>query len=368
MKMMNLDDLKSLFNIIEIDDTCPISFDEGRNVLKTHYYYPSPDAHSFLRIVSGDKDAREILDILGQSLQQISGHLWIQCKGSELSIVPVVEKADLLLIDTLYLYVPPQKRKMDTSRFIELIGYLRSPKGCPWDRKQTHQTLRTNLLEETYEVLDAIDNDDNIHLQEELGDLLLQIVLHAQIASEKGIFDFGNVVSDVFWKIWSRHPHVFKDTEINSVMDVMTNWEKIKARERQITSKNEVHSILESIPDQLPSLSMAQKFQERAARVGFDWDDISPVYQKIFEEMDEVRKATTKEEIEAELGDLLFAVVNLVRWNGFDAEASLRLTNKKFRHRFQFIERKISENGQLLTDVPLSEMDALWDEAKLHED
>lgn len=256
---------------------------------------------------------------------------------------------------------------MDIARFIELIAHLRSPEGCPWDRKQTHQTLRTNLLEETYEALEAIDQDDSDHMKEELGDLLLQIVLHAQIAKENGTFDFSDVTHDVYEKIFHRHPHVFAQLDVEDVSEVMTNWENIKAHEREEKKSPNNNSILESIPVQLPALAVAQKYQERAARVGFDWESKEPVLEKVHEELDELANAENPREMEEELGDLLFAVVNLVRWSGFDAETVLRMSNKKFLKRFNFIEKKISDNGQILSDATLSEMDALWDQSKREE-
>ncbi|MCD6355726.1 MAG: nucleoside triphosphate pyrophosphohydrolase [Anaerolineaceae bacterium] len=251
--------------------------------------------------------------------------------------------------------------------FQELIAHLRAPEGCPWDKKQTHRTLRTNLIEETYEVLEAIDENSDEHLCEELGDLILQIVLHAQIASENKSFSLSEVISGVYKKIKHRHPHVFGNVKVSGVRNVMQNWEKIKEEERGGKNEEEYTSILSTIPKELPSLSVAQKYQERAARVGFDWEEISPVYRKIEEEINEVKSAKSKISLEEELGDLLFAVVNLVRWKGFDAESALRLMNAKFRRRFEFIEKTISNNGKSISDATLLEMDALWELAKKNE-
>jgi tetrapyrrole methylase family protein / MazG family protein len=280
-----------------------------------------------------------------------------------------IEKLKTYLVDKkrVYLLFRPVNGFTSMNKFQELIAHLRAPDGCPWDKEQTHKTLRTNLLEETYEVLDAIDEEDSDHLKEELGDLLLQIVLHSQIASEISNFSLLQVVDRVYNKIVHRHPHLFENERNYEKEDVLKNWEKIKAEERNQKGLGHIESILSSIPKQLPSLSVAQKYQERAARVGFDWKEIGPVYEKIDEELKEVIHATGNLELEQELGDLIFAVVNLVRWHGFDAESALRLTNKKFSKRFEYIEKHALKKGKLLTNISLSEMDDLWEQAKQKE-
>jgi len=367
---MEYSDLNKLITLLEIKEIENLSIIDVNEKFHSNSIYPSPNSHTFLRFFIGDSDSLPKIGKIRNAISAIKGIvIYLKANDSWIKLDDFDEVDDLTKKNSgiVYAYLPPQEAKLDTSLFIELIAHLRSADGCPWDRKQTHQTLRTNLLEETYEVLEAIDQLDDNHLREELGDLLLQIVLHAQIAKEEGAFDYGNVVHDVYWKIRTRHPHVFEDTKVNGVSDVMTNWEKIKAKERQANSESTRQSILGSIPDQLPALSIAQKYQERAARVGFDSEDTAPVFEKIIEEMQEVKEAWGSDGLESELGDLLFAVVNLVRWSSFDAETALRLTNNKFRQRFQFIEKNVSDNGQSLTDLSLSEMDALWDQAKLEE-
>ncbi len=265
-----------------------------------------------------------------------------------------------------YLYFPLEQASASLIAFQELVAHLRAPEGCPWDREQTHQSLKTNLLEETYEVLDAIDSKDAHELQEELGDLLLQILLHAQIASETGSFDLGDVIQSIHHKITFRHPHVFKDLNVNGVKDVVHNWEKLKSQERE--HNNTVReSILASIPRGLPSLSLAQKYQERAARVGFDWPEIEPVLDKVIEEVNELRQASDGEAREAELGDLFFALVNVARWVGLDAESALRKMTARFYERFMTIEQAAASEGRRLSDLSLEEMDALWEAAKKQE-
>jgi len=362
-----LKDIIDLIEYLNLKKADEIHIRQMSGAWTTNRIYPSPGVHSFYQVdLTQDRDHRNLINI-EQSIQHIQGILilykeqdsWMKMNFTDFSQSEVLEK-----LDRCYLYSPPQSHKMNISRFVELIAHLRSPQGCPWDRKQSHKTLRTNILEETYEVLEAIDEGDADHLQEELGDLLLQIVLHAGIASEAGSFDFGNVVHDIYIKIKNRHPHVFGKTKVNNVSDVMTNWEAIKTKERRTKPDIGNKSILHSIPSKLPALSVAQKYQERAARVGFDWEDISPVFEKVLEEIEEIKNAKDPEELEEELGDLLFAVVNFVRWSGFDAETVLRISNKKFLKRFNYIEKTVSDNGKSLTDATLSEMDVLWNQAK----
>jgi tetrapyrrole methylase family protein/MazG family protein len=220
------------------------------------------------------------------------------------------------------------------------------------------------LLEEAHEVLETIDENDMEGLKEELGDLLLQIVLQAQITSEAGNFNLYEVINGIYKKIVFRHPHVFGNVEVDDVDGVLQNWEKWKAEERVKKNKPEDTSILASVPKSLPSLALAQKYQERAARVGFDWPDIAPVIGKIEEEIAEVKNAADKTALERELGDLLFAMVNLIRWYGIDAESSLRQMNQRFLTRFNFIEDEVNRRGRKITDLSLEELDSIWDQAK----
>ena len=251
--------------------------------------------------------------------------------------------------------------------FAETIARLRAPDGCPWDREQTHSSLRTNLLEETYEALAALDEGDVMHLREELGDVLLQIVLHAQIAFESGEFTLTDVIEGINSKIVSRHPHVFEDLALADAESVIRNWEKIKRKEREEFRSAEEQGMLNSIPRILPALSLAQKYQERAARVGFDWDNLAPVLEKIHEEIREVQGASNQPEIEKELGDLLFAIVNLARWLNVDAESALRGMTLRFKERFEYIESHAKAQGRVLNEMTLKEMDALWEKAKANE-
>ena len=262
------------------------------------------------------------------------------------------------------LVVPPLLRPASFERFQETIAHLRAPKGCPWDRKQTHRSLRPYLTEETYEVLEALDAGDIAKLREELGDLLLQIVLHSQIAVEAGEFRMADVIADVNAKIVRRHPHVWGSVHVDDEEDVKRNWDQIKQAEKGPTGADARKSRLDGVPKGLPALAQAQSYQARAARVGFDWDTIEPVIAKVYEEIAELKAAQTSAEREAEAGDLLFAVVNWVRWLKIDPEAALRGTNARFARRFQYVESRAAGQERALQDMTLAEMDALWDEAK----
>jgi tetrapyrrole methylase family protein/MazG family protein len=263
------------------------------------------------------------------------------------------------------LYVPPLGTATSFEAFQELVAHLRAPNGCPWDREQDHQTLRSDLLEETYETLAALDADDPQAMREEFGDLLLQIVLHAQIASEYGEFKMSDVLRGIHTKIVHRHPHVFGDVEVDGVGRVLQNWEKLKADERQAKGKSEA-SLLDSVPVALPALSLAEDYQKRAARVGFDWPDVQGVLDKVCEEAAEVRAAEESQR-PAEIGDLLFAVVNLARWYHVDAESVLRETNVRFKRRFSFIEQAARARGMKVAELTPQEMDDLWEAAKKEE-
>ena len=256
------------------------------------------------------------------------------------------------------LYVPPLPRPSSLEAFQDTIARLRAPGGCPWDREQTHQSLRPHLLEETYETLAALDADDTDALREELGDLLLQIVLQAQIAVEAGEFSLAQVIEGVDAKIKHRHPHVFGDVVVADVAGVMHNWEEIKREEKG------KHSLLGGVPRSLPALARAQAIQKRVARVGFDWPDAEGVIAKIAEEAAELREAQGGKEREEELGDVLFSVVNLARWLNVDAESALRGACEQFIQRFSGMEKLCRERGLNLSELGLAEQDELWEEVK----
>jgi tetrapyrrole methylase family protein / MazG family protein len=261
------------------------------------------------------------------------------------------------------LYLPALGEGTSFEAFQEIIGHLRAPDGCPWDKEQTHQSLRSHLLDEAYETLEAMDAEDPLGMAEEFGDLLLQIVLNAQIASEEGEFNMADVIKHIYDKIIRRHPHVFGDVKVEGVKGVLQNWENLKADERKENGQAE-KGPLDGIPLALPALIQAQEYQDRVARVGFDWPEIDGVLEKIAEEIQEVRDAKDEAELSAELGDLFFALVNLARWKKVDAESALRGTSIRFKQRFSFIETNARKQGKKLTEMTLDEMEALWQEAK----
>ncbi len=257
------------------------------------------------------------------------------------------------------LYVPPLPQVSSFEGFQETVARLRAPDGCPWDRAQTHESLRSHLLEETYEALAALDAGDMDDLREELGDLLLQIVLHAQIATEEGHFRMTDVIAGIDAKIKRRHPHVWGDVKVGTAEEVLHRWEHLKAQERAGEG-----SVLDGVSPALPALLQAHIYGERAARVGFDWSDAAEVAEKVREELAEVEAARTPAEVEAEVGDLLFAVANWARHLGVEPETALRAANARFARRFRALEALARERGLDLSGMTLAEMDRLWEEVK----
>jgi tetrapyrrole methylase family protein/MazG family protein len=264
------------------------------------------------------------------------------------------------------LWVPalaPLQALREPQTLQEIMARLRAPDGCPWDREQTHDTLRRYLLEETYEALQALDAGDPAALEEELGDLLLQIVFHAQIADEAGQYDLGDVVAGICGKMIRRHPHVFGEVSAKDAAAVLRNWEALKRAER--AGKDQAHtSMLDGVPAAMPALAYSQAVQARAARVGFDWPDVQGVLDKVAEEAAEVAGATSQAEREEEFGDLLFVLVRLADRLGVNAEDALRAANQKFRTRFATMEAQASAAGKSLEDYDPSGLDSLWNEAK----
>jgi tetrapyrrole methylase family protein/MazG family protein len=240
---------------------------------------------------------------------------------------------------------------------------LRAPDGCPWDRRQTHLTLRPYLLEEAYETVDAIEHGTHADLAEELGDLLLQVILHAQFAAEAGEFDLTDVYRSIAAKIVRRHPHVFGEVEAAEVEQVMANWETIKAAER-VEAGREERGAFASVARALPALAGSREIQERASALGWDWDEIGGVWEKVGEELDELRSAATPDERLHELGDLLFAIVNLSRWMKLDPEEALRAANHRWMERYARVEALAASRGVDLDALDLAGKDRLWDEVK----
>jgi tetrapyrrole methylase family protein/MazG family protein len=267
------------------------------------------------------------------------------------------------------LYVPPLAPNTSFESFLEIVARLRAPDGCPWDQEQTHLSLRPHLLEETYETLDALDRESPEDLAEELGDLLFQVVFHAVIGAEEGSFTMADVLKGIGDKLIRRHPHVFEALPVDGVEEIIRNWDRLKAEERSEKRGGDdtaVDSVLSGVPGELPALAQASALQRRASRTGFEWPDINGVFDKLGEELAELRAAPEAERA-SELGDVLFVLAHLANWYGFSAEDSLRETNLRFRSRFGYVERAAQEAGNSLTEMSLDEMNVLWDEAKKNE-
>lgn len=286
--------------------------------------------------------------------------------GAEIETTPLHEIDHKHIDHQTALYVPALTENENVRTFAGLMTLtrtLRAPDGCPWDRDQTHETLKKHLLEETYEVLDALDSKDPDMLAEELGDLLFQVTIHSQVAAENGTFTIEDVIQKVMRKLIGRHPHVFGELNLESAQDVLENWESFKQKEKPKRT-----SIFEHIPKELPALPQSNLMQKRAANVGFEWPDLDAVLDKVEEEIAELRqevaKDTTKDEQREEFGDLLFALVSAARHLHIDPEEALRLANRKFGARFQYVESRATAGGQTLRDLTPAELDVYWEEAK----
>ena len=253
------------------------------------------------------------------------------------------------------------------ARFVELIKHLRAPGGCPWDREQTHESVKPMTIEEAYEVAHAIDEKDDDELRGELGDLLLQVVFHANIAEERGAFRLAQVIERVFEKMVRRHPHVFADDGAATSGEVLRNWEKVKAAEREEKGKDD-ESMLDSVHQGLPAVMEAFQMSTKVSRVGFDWPDANAALVKLDEEVLELREAIQARadhgKVAEEVGDLLFIAVNVARLTGVDPESALKSANRKFRRRFRHVEDRLRADGRKPADSTLAEMEALWEEAK----
>jgi tetrapyrrole methylase family protein/MazG family protein len=251
---------------------------------------------------------------------------------------------------------------------VDVMASLRGPEGCPWDKEQTHTSLRRYLIEECYEVIEAIDENDMHKLVEELGDLLLQVVFHARLAEEAHAFDMNDVIEGVTAKMIRRHPHVFGQTKVRDSAEVLVNWAAIKKQEKELGGQD--NGVLAGVPKGIPALLRSYKIQGRAAQVGFDWPSVDGAWEKVFEEAEELKSAVASGDRQAmtdELGDLLFAVVNVARFLQIEPELALAATTAKFEHRFQYIEEQAALKGYSVEDLSLEAMDTLWEQAKKQE-
>jgi tetrapyrrole methylase family protein/MazG family protein len=312
------------------------------------------------------------LGILGNPLSDFAGLpvllRALERRGISAEIVPGMPRATLSASIAMPLVpLPPGSTHQNWDDLIEIMGRLR--RSCPWDREQTHETLVRYLVEETYEVVDAIESDEPAELCEELGDLLFQVVFHAQLGTERGRFSIADVVDGLANKMIRRHPHVFGDVAVASVADVWANWDQLKAQEASSASRT---SKLDGIPKRMPALQRGQKMAEKAARVGFDWTDVRDITAKLAEELNEFAEAriaagpnvAEDPHVREELGDVLFTIANLARRLGIDAEGAMRDANAKFDRRFRYMETYAVASGRELNDMTLDELEALWQRAK----
>lgn len=362
---MDLTLLPSIFETLSLTPPPRLTLLDARTLAAAHYPPFPPDAPALLMGLDSPELALQVKNVLRVIYPREHEAILVEGRKSKIISLGDFQPSTFDFSPSACLYIPSLGEGTSFEAFGEIVAHLRAPDGCPWDKKQTHQTLRTHLLEESYETLTAMDENDSHGMREEFGDLLLQIMLNAQIATETDEFTMAQVVKGIYDKIVRRHPHVFGNVEVDSVDGVLQNWEKLKEKERQENGKAEQEKgLLDGVPSALPALTQAQEHQDRAARVGFDWPEVEGVLDKIREEIEEVKNAQNLEEVASELGDLFFVLVNLARWRKVDAESALRKTNLKFKKRFAFVEQGARKQGRNLSDMTLEEMDVFWNEAK----
>jgi tetrapyrrole methylase family protein/MazG family protein len=361
--------IEPVLTALKIDALTGLQVVDATDLAAMHHPALNPDLPALVAQLYGRQVAADVkLTLMNQYPPEHGVVLAHGAGTTEQQIVslPLFEldrQTDLAHLTTLYL--PPLPQIGGFESFQETVAHLRAPEGCPWDREQTHQSLRSSLLEETYEVLAALDRDDPEALCEELGDLLLQIVLHAQIATETETFTMADVIGAVDAKIKRRHPHVWGEQTAAGTGEVLRNWEVLKAQERQ-TEGGGRRSLLDGVPATLPALAQAEAYGRRAARVGFDWPDVVGVVEKVHEEIAELEVEAAGDQAArmAELGDLLFAISNWARWLDIDPEAALRETNTRFANRFAWMEGQAERLGRTLLEMNMEELETLWQAAK----
>lgn len=359
--------LEPTFSALNLDPYPHLTLFDALTVSQAHVPTFVPDAPVLIAQIYSRLVASEVKSTLNAIYPDEHRVKLIHAAGTKEQLVEDVALYEIDRSENIglltSLFVPALDEGTSFESFQEIVAHLRAPNGCPWDREQTHESLRKHLLEETYEAIAAIDVGDFDSMREEFGDLLLQIMLHSQIASEEGEFTANDVVKGIYDKIIRRHPHVFGDLKVSGVEGVLMNWEKLKEKERR-GKGDKVKGMLDGVPLALPALSQAQEYQDRAARVGFDWPAVDGVLDKLVEEVQEVKQADTDFQLADEIGDLFFVLVNFARWQKVDAESALRGTNMKFKERFGYIEQTAKKQERDLSDMKLEEMDALWNEAK----
>ncbi len=354
--------VSSVFETLRIAPPPKLTLLEAHSLSSLHYPPFPPDMPALLYGFNSPELVTQVKKVLLAVYPKEHELTLVEGQKSQIINLDGLQSSSFILHPSSFLYLPSLGEGTSFESFAEIVAHLRAPDGCPWDKEQTHQTLRTHLLEEAYETLTAMDANDSDDMREEFGDLLLQIVLNSQIGSETDSFSMTTVVKGIYDKIVRRHPHVFGDVQLDGVNGVLQNWEKLKEKERG--EKKEDKGLLDGVSLALPALTQALEYQARAARVGFDWPEVDGVLDKVREEIEEIKQAQNLDEVSAELGDLFFVLVNLARWKKVDAESALRGTNIKFKKRFGYVEQGAKKQGRNLSDMTLEEMDALWNEAK----
>src|SRR6266487_1113170 len=351
----------SIFRVLRLSPPPKLILLEARTLASAHVPPYPPDIPALLTNVDSRELALHLKDILLTTYPK--EHVIFVVEDEKKKEERLIEFGDNGFPERFSLYVPALGEGTSFESFAEIVAHLRAPNGCPWDREQTHESLRKHLLEESYEAISAIDSGDFVDMREEFGDLLLQVVLQSQIANEEGQFNIHQAIQGIYTKLVRRHPHVFGDLKLEGVQGVLANWEKLKEAERKDKGQKE-KGWLDGVPQVLPALSQAQEYQDRAARVGFDWPEIEGVLDKVKEEIEEIKNAETNFELASEIGDLFFALVNVARWKHVDAESALRGTNRKFKKRFAYVEQGAKRLERRLSELSLEEMDGLWNDAK----
>lgn len=358
MEALQVDPIEGV-KIIDAFDMKNQILDKRVGTIITQVYNNFIASEVKLRLLEGYEDDTEIIFVRAAGVEGLES----------IRKIPLYELDWQEDIDYLTsIYIPKDLgNKKDFQDLLDIIETLRNPGGCPWDREQTHESLKSALLEECYEVIDAIENEDEDALIEELGDVLLQVVFHASIGKEDGYFDIMDVIGGISNKMINRHPHVFGNEEANTSEQVLVNWDEIKKEEKGIKTLTEE---MQNIAKSLPATTRAFKVQKKAKKVGFDWDDVNCAMDKVKEELNEIKEVYNCEDksiIEGEVGDLLFACINVARFLEVDGELALDKTIKKFIKRFSYIENEAIKNNKNLKDMTLEEMDKLWEEAKTSE-
>ncbi|MBK9927769.1 MAG: nucleoside triphosphate pyrophosphohydrolase [Anaerolineales bacterium] len=351
----------STFETLRITPPSKLTLLEARTLASAHVPPYPPDMPVLFTDIDSSELALQLKTVLLTTYPKEHLVQWVS--DGKIKEERVDEISGTGIFARACLYVPALGEGTSFESFAEIVAHLRAPDGCPWDKEQTHESLRKHLLEESYEAISAIDSGDFADMREEFGDMLLQVVLQSQIANDEGQFNVNQVVHGIHSKIVRRHPHVFGELKLDGVDGVLANWEKLKETERKDKGQKE-KGLLDGVPLALPALSQAQEYQDRAARVGFDWPEIDGVLDKVKEEIEEIKKAESDFELASEIGDLFFVLVNLARWKNVDAESALRGTNMKFKKRFGYVEQGAKKQGRNLSDLTLEEMDVFWNEAK----